>query len=132
MTMSEPLPSNRKFGLLFVVVFALLGTYLWRRQVGWHPIAFGLSAVFLAAALVFPHVLRPLNRAWMGLALILNKIVSPVVLGVLFFILFTPVALFMRLRKRDVMARRFDPASPSYWIGRSPPGPLPGSFRDQF
>lgn len=130
--MRESLPSNRKFGLLFAVVFSLLGVYLWRRHVEWYPASFVLSGAFLLTALLYPDILRPLNRAWMTLALVLNTVVSPVVLGVLYFAVFTPVALFMRIRKRDVLNRRFDPADISYWIARTPPGPAPDSLRDQF
>lgn len=130
--MSEPLPSNRKFGVLFCVVFGVLGTYLWRRHADWYPASFVLSGLFLLTSLLFPDILRPLNRAWMKFALVLNMVVSPVVLGVLYFVVFTPVAVFMRIRKRDVLNRRFDPADISYWSPRTPPGPAPESLRDQF
>jgi hypothetical protein len=89
-------------------------------------------AAFLLAALLAPKVLTPLNRAWMAFALLLHKVTSPIILGVLFFVLFTPVALFMRLAKRDLMKRRFEPGAGSYWIPRSPAGPPPESLRDQF
>ncbi len=105
---------------------------MWWRGSPRFPIALGLSAAFLLAALLAPKVLTPLNRAWMAFALLLHKVTSPIILGVLFFVLFTPVALFMRLAKRDLMKRRFEPGAGSYWIPRSPAGPPPESLRDQF
>ena len=79
-----------------------------------------------------PKTLAPLNRLWMKLAALLNRVVSPVVMGVIFFGLFTPVAWFMRAIGRDTMRRRFDPELQSYWIERTPPGPDPQGLPDQF
>lgn len=128
----SPLPSNRTFGLLFAGVFGGLAALMWWRGSAGFPVALGLSAAFLAAALFVPNVLTLPNRAWMAFALLLHKVTSPIILGVLFFALFTPVALVMRFRKRDLMKRTFEPGAESYWIPRSPPGPAPESLRDQF
>lgn len=127
-----PLPSNRRFGVLFVVVFGLLAGLTWWRGSAAFPYFLGLSAAFLLAALLFPGVLRPLNRAWMAFALVLHKVTSPIILGVMFFGLFAPVALVMRLGKRDVLKRRFDRGAGSYWNPRVPPGPPGESLRNQF
>jgi len=74
-----------------------------------------LSGLFLLTSFAAPGLLTPLNRAWMGLAALLHAITTPIVLGVMFFLLFTPVALVMKLKKRDTMKRRFDQSLPSYW-----------------
>lgn len=132
MSTEHPLPSNRTFGLLFFVVFGGLAALLWWRGAASFPYFAGLSAAFLVAALLAPGILKPLNRAWMAFANLLHKVTSPIILGVLYFVLFTPVAAFMRLRRRDVLRRQFDRAAASYWIPRSPPGPAPESLRDQF
>jgi hypothetical protein len=95
-------------------------------------VAFGIAALFLLAALTFPRILRPLNVAWMHLGLLLNRVVSPVVMGVIYFALVTPIATVMRLRGRDVLQRRFEPARNSYWIKRDPPGPDGSSFPQQY
>jgi hypothetical protein len=130
--MTDTLPSNRKFGVLFVVVFGLLaGFSWWRGGSAWRVLA-GLSAVFLLASLAAPRVLTPLNRAWMAFALLLHKVTSPIILGVMFFGLFAPVAVVMRLRKRDVMKRKFDRVAGSYWNPRVPPGPPGDSLRNQY
>jgi hypothetical protein len=127
-----PLPSNRSFGRLFTIVCALLAGWAW-----WHASS---AYIWLAAASVLfalvtwarPEWLAPINRAWMGLAYLLNKIVSPIVLGVLYYGLVTPMGVAMRLSGKDPMRRRFDSAARSYWIERQPPGPPPDSLREQF
>ena len=68
----------------------------------------------------------------MKLAELLNRIVSPLVLGLIFFGIFTPIAWGMRLAGRDVMQRRFEPESPTYWQDRDPPGPDPDGLPNQF
>lgn len=127
-----PLPSNRSFGTLFVIVFALLGTYSWWRGGEIYPWAFGLSMLTLLVTLAAPSWLAPANRAWMKLAELLNRIVSPVVLGVIFYGMFTPIAWAMRAAGRDALKRRYEPAARTYWIDRSPPGPDPAGLPNQF
>jgi site-specific recombinase len=127
-----PLPSNRKFGMLFFVVFGLLAGYTgWRGRPAF-PYFLGLSLAFLLVALAAPGLLRPLNRAWMAFAGLLHKVTSPIILGVMFFVLFTPVGLVMRLRRRDLMRRQFDRKADSYWIPRVPPGPPGPTLRNQY
>lgn len=127
-----PLPSNRSFGTLFAVVFALLGGLLvWRRS----PAAlylFMASGGVLLVTLFRPGALQPFNRAWMRLAYFIQLVTSPIVLGVLYFGLLTPIGAVMRLRGRDPMRRSARPDQVSYWIPREPPGPAPESLRDQF
>ncbi len=127
-----PLPSNRKFGLLFVVVFGLIAGLVWWRGGSAWPYLAAVSLAFFLTAVAAPHLLRPLNRAWMSFALLLHKVTSPIILGVMFFLVFTPVALVMRVAKRDVMRRRFDRTVNSYWIPRVPPGPPGESLRNQY
>jgi hypothetical protein len=128
----QPLPSNRSFGTLFVVVFGLLGAYSWWRGGAAYPWAFGLSVLTLVVTLVKPDWLAPANRAWMKLAELLNRVVSPVVLGVIFYGMFTPIAWAMRRAGRDAMKRRFEPAARTYWVERDPPGPDPTGLPNQF
>jgi len=127
-----PLPSNRSFGTLFVVVFGLLGAYSWWRGGAVFPWAFGLSVLTLVVTLAKPDWLAPANRAWMKLAELLNRAVSPIVLGVIFFGVLTPTALLIRMVGRDVMKRRFEPAARTYWVERDPPGPDPVGLPNQF
>ncbi len=127
------LPSNRIFGLFFTGVFAVLGLYgFW---VVWPPILnkvfFTVSIILAAVTLLRPPLLNPLNRAWYQLGLFLGRVVSPIVLGILFFLLITTVALVIRIAGRDALRLRRKKVE-SYWIDRSPPGPNADSFRDQF
>jgi hypothetical protein len=128
----EPLPSDRSFGLTFTAVFAVLGAWLAWKARPHFVIPLGASALFLLAALAFPRVLHPLNVAWMRLAALLNRVVSPIVMGVMYFGVLTPVAAAMRLRGRDALHRKFEPGLASYWIERDPPGPDGSSFPRQF
>jgi hypothetical protein len=131
----QTLPSERSFGLLFGVVFTLLAAY-GRFFKSW-PSAVLLSLVAIAVAFVLlgfvaPKVLRPLNWLWFQLGLLLGKIVSPIVLGAIFFLMLTPVSLVTRLFGRDELRLKRKASLTSYWLDRAPPGPAPESFKNQF
>ncbi len=103
---------------------------------GWHhgrlwPWEIAVAVLFLLAALLRPALLNPLNRVWMKLGLLLHKIVNPIVMGLLFYGTIWPTGVIMRMRGRDLLRLRREPASDTYWIAR-PPGPLPETMRDQF
>lgn len=133
LTSDPKLPSERRFGALFTLVFALLCA--WGYYKGWSPttnntwlVAAAIVAVLTLAA---PKLLAPFNKAWFQLGLLMGKVVSPLVLGVIFFGMLTPVAFFGRLFGRDEL-RLKRKAVPSYWIDRVPPGPAGDSFKNQF
>jgi hypothetical protein len=130
--MRPPLPSNRSFGWTFSGFFILAGAYgLWHG--GGHSLPMlALGAAMALVTLTRATWLSPLNRAWMKLGELMGRVVSPVVLGVIFFAIFTPVGLVMRAFGRDTMLRRFEPARPSYWVHRDPPGPADDSYRNMF
>ncbi len=130
--LDPPLPSDRSFCLTFATVFALIGAWMLFKSSAFFGVPLGASAFFLVAAFAFPAVLHPLNVAWMRLAVVMNRIVSPVVMGVIYFGLLTPIAMAMRMRGRDALHRRFDAKLGSYWIKRDPPGPAGSSFPQQF
>jgi hypothetical protein len=126
------LPSDRSFGLLFALVFALISASMLWKGSRYSGAPLGAAALFLLAAFVSPRVLHPLNVAWMRLGHLLNQVVSPIVMGAIFFGILSPLAAVLRTRGRDVLQRNFDPASASYWISRKPPGPEGSSFPRQF
>ena len=132
-TNSKSMPSTRSFGLLFTLVFAALASYAyfmhWQRAV--YVTAASLSIITIAVTLLAPKLLSPFNRAWFLLGEMLGKIVSPVVLGVIFFGLLTPVGLFTRLFGRDELRLKKRESS-SHWVEREPAGPPPESFNNQF
>jgi hypothetical protein len=125
-------PSDRSFGVTFVAVFALLAIWLWvtGRSGAWAVV--GLSGATLLISLARPSVLSPLNKAWMRLAELLHRVISPIVLGLVYFAVITPYAWTMRRFGRDALRCHLDPAARSYWIERKPAGPAPDSFTRQF
>jgi ABC-type uncharacterized transport system permease subunit len=127
------LPSERKFGVLFTLVFAVLTAYLaWK---AWSQVAIGVGAVlaagFAVATLVRPAVLAPLNRAWFALGVLLGRIISPIVLGAMFFLLITPIGLIARAFGRDELRLKPQDVN-SYWRERSDPVAAAESFKNQF
>jgi small-conductance mechanosensitive channel len=132
-SLNPTLPSERSFGLLFFVVFLIAAAYFWHKDFSdsWIQASIVLSLAFLLAGLFAPVLLRPLNKLWFQLGLLMGRVVSPIVLGVLFFILISPIAILMRVFGRDELKlKKRDVAS--YWVERQPHGPAPESFKDQF
>lgn len=127
----KPAP-ERSFGLVFATVFTVIGLYPLARGDPAHIWAVAVAALFLAAAVVAPGLLKPLNRIWFRLGLALHRVVSPTVMAVLFYLTVTPVGLLMRLFGKDPLRLRFDAKAESYWIVREPPGPDPETMRNQF
>ena len=122
--------SERSFGLVFACFFAFLGALsIWRARAGWHY-WFPLAALFAVVAYAAPRVLAPLNRLWAKFGLLLHHIVSPLVLGIMFYVCITPIGFLMRLVGKDPMRRRFEPEAKSYWIVRDPPGPAPETLQE--
>lgn len=124
--------SNRSFGLVFAAVFAIIALWPLLDRAAPRAWALGVSAAFVVAAWLVPGVLAWPNRQWMKLGLLLGRIVSPVALGILFYGVFAPMGLVMRLAGKDPLRTRRDGGAPSYWIERRPPGPPPDSMTNQF
>ena len=125
------LPSNKKFGFFFTFVFAVTSAYFFYSvNIMWAYLFISASFIFLVITLVKSDALLPLNHLWMRFGLLLSIIVSPVVLGAIFFGLFTPLATIMRLRGRDELKLKFSDKA-SHWIFRNEPNKS-GSFKNQF
>jgi len=126
------LPSNRAFGWMFTAFFALVG--LWplikHGSPRWSFLIAAVLVMFITLAR--PALLTVPNRLWMKFGVLLHRIMSPVILGVLFFVVLTPTAIVMRLAHRDALRLRYDKNMSSYWIKRVPPGPPPESLINQF
>jgi hypothetical protein len=130
--MTPALPSNRSFGWTFTIFFILAGAYgLWHGRATSFPML-GLALLTAVVTLTRAAWLTPLNRGWMKFGELMGQVVSPVVLGVIFFAVFTPIGVVMRAFGRDAMCRRFQPGQPSYWVKRAPPGPADDSYRNMF
>ena len=118
-TLEIKLPSNRKFGLFFSFVFAIAAVYLFYFLIMvWAYASMGVAIIFLFISIVKSEALLPLNKLWMRFGFLLGMIISPIVLGVMFFGLFTPIATLMRLSGRDELKLKF-PRKASHWILRN-------------
>lgn len=124
--------SERAFGLVFAAFFVLIGLFPLLRGRPMRLWAFPVAVIFLLAGLLLPAVLKPLNWFWMQLAVVLHKIMTHIVTGAMFFLIFTPIGLLMRAFGKDPLRVAYDPKSSSYWILREPPGPPPESMINQF
>ena len=124
--------SDRSFGFVFTGFCALVGGVKLYTGHDWALYWFGASAAFLAAALLAPQILGPLNRLWMKFALLLYAVMNPLTMAMLFFLVVTPIGIVMRLAGKDFLRKRLEPEAPSYWLPRDPPGPAPESMKQQF
>ncbi len=126
---TEKAPSERSFGLLFAGVFALIALY---PLIGGGPArwwALGIAALFGVLAAAWPRALAPLNKIWMGIGKLMHRIVSPVVLGLLYLVAVVPTGLMLRLKGSDPLRLKRDATAKSYWIARED---APASFKNQF
>ena len=124
----EKISSNKSFGILFCVVFAIVA--LWPIMKGgslriW-PIP--ISLIFLTLGLLNSKLLNPLNLAWIKFGELLGKIIAPIIMAIIYFIIVTPIGLFMRLIGKDLLNTKFTKDS-SYWIKREK---NIGSMKKQF
>lgn len=124
--------SDRNFGLVFGAMFGIISFYPMFHGGAVRLWALGLALIFMCMALLRPAFLAPLNLMWFKFGLLLGKIVTPVVMLVLFIVVVLPLGLLMRLMKSDPLALHFDSSLPSYWIKRSPCGPAAATMRHQF
>lgn len=145
--------SDRSFGIVFTVFFGVLGFiagkasehpgWLQRALVGFvdliglgdvgaRTVYWAVGGVFLALALIVPKLLHPLNVAWMRFGAVLQMVISPIILGLMFYVAITPMGLVLRLMGKDLLRLKLDKSAKSYWLVRDPPGPAPESMRNQF
>ena len=113
-------PSDRSFGVVFTVVFTIVALLpLWRgAPPRWWAAA--VAGAFGALALVWPRALAPLNRLWLLFGLLLHRIVNPIVMGAVFYLVVTPFGLVMRRRRTGFNTmRRLDKDATTYWIPRA-------------
>ena len=124
--------SDRSFGLVFGVVFFLIAAWpvLHGQPLRWWAI--GIAAGFSLLAFVKPALLAVPNRLWTKLGVLLGKVVSPIALGILFYGVFAPMGVLVRLLGKDPLRLKLDAKADSYWIRREPPGPPPKSMTNQF
>jgi hypothetical protein len=123
------LPSERSTGFVFAGVCAVIGAFYWNNMMVL-AICAGLSLSFLIVSLVAPFLLGPLNRIWFRFSLLLNRVMNPVILGLMFLIAIVPIGLLMRLMRDPLRSKRSDGST--YWIDREPNDSETHSMTNQF
>ena len=121
--------SNRNFGLVFFIVFLIVG--LWPLTYE-NPIRIWsviISLIFLILGLMKSKLLTPLNILWFKFGMILGAIVAPIVMGFIFFLVVTPIGLVMRIMGKDILNKKYDKNKKTYWISRDK---NMGSMKKQF
>lgn len=126
------LGSDRKFGLTFGAIFALIAFWplFHHHSPRWGFLVAGV--IMAVVALARPAALAPLNRAWFRLGLLLNKVANPIIMGLMFFGAVTPLGWLMRKRGGDPLSLKMAPQASTYWIAREPDGAGQGSLTKQF
>jgi len=115
------LGSNRSFGIVFFIVFVLIATYPLLNQGEIRIWSLIISFLFLFLGLLNSKILTPLNKLWFRFGLFLGKIISPIIMGVIFFLVVTPIGLLMRFFGKDVLNLKLNKKKSSYWIEKTGP-----------
>ena len=124
--------SDRAFGIVVGGIFLAIAIYLWWAGVGLYlPLGVGALTLVLLG-LIYPASLTRLNRLWTRFGLLLGRVVSPLVLAVVYVTTVIPTGLLLRLFGKDLLTLKLDRNGSTYWVERDPRGPAPESLRDQF
>jgi|TARA_B100000768_G_C11257401_1_gene367075 hypothetical protein len=120
--------SNRSFGILFFVVFLTISLWPLLKENDLRIWSFIISILFLILGILNSKILSPIKRVWIRFGELLGKIISPIVLAVVFFIVVTPIGLFMKILRKDLLNIKFT-KDKSYWIKRDKDlGPMKNQF----
>ena len=114
------LGSNKSFGIVFFIVFLLLGFYPLLNDENVRVWSLVIALIFLTLGLLNSKLLLPLNKIWFKFGILLGKIVSPLIMGIIFFLVVTPIAFIMRLIGKDLLNLKFNNKK-SYWIEKTGP-----------
>ena len=112
--------SNRSFGIVFFVVFLLIALYPLINSEAVRTWSIIVSLIFLFLGLINSKILSPLNKIWFKFGIYLGKIISPIIMGIIFFLVVTPIGLIMRLLKKDLINLKYN-QNESYWIEKKGP-----------
>tara|TARA_B100001989_G_C24392779_1_gene390129 strand:+ start:91 stop:477 length:387 start_codon:yes stop_codon:yes gene_type:complete len=116
---NEPkIGSNRSFGIVFSIVFLIISIYPILNDENIRIWSLAISLIFLTLGIINSKILNPLNKIWFKLGILLGKIISPIVMGIIFFLVVTPTGLLMRVLKKDLLRLKYNKDS-SYWIEKN-------------
>jgi len=124
--------SERSFGLVFAIVFAIIGLLPLIKGGELRFWSLLVTAAFLGLGVLAPATLRPLNIIWFKAGLLLGRIITPVVISLLFFAAVTPTGFILRMLRGDPLSLKFDRNAKSYWVIRSKSENPMGSMKNQF
>ena len=110
--------SNKSFGIVFFIVFFLVATYPILNNEDVRVWSLLISIIFLVLGLLNSTILNPLNRIWFKFGLFLGKIISPIIMGFIFFFVVTPIGILMRLLRKDLLHLKFNNKE-TYWIEKN-------------
>ena len=112
--------SNRSFGIVFFVVFLIITLYPLLNNENIRYWSLLVSLVLLILGLLNSNILTPLNKAWFKFGILLGKVISPIIMGIIFFFVVTPIGLLMRILKKDLLNLKYN-NDKSYWIEKKEP-----------
>ena len=112
--------SNRSFGIVFFIVFLLIALYPLLKGNDLRIWSLVISFIFLVLGLINSKILTPLNRLWFKFGLLLGRFISPLIMGIIFFVVVTPIGIIMRLLKKDLLNLKYNKKK-TYWIDKSGP-----------
>ena len=112
--------SNRSFGIVFFIVFLLIALYPLLIDNDLRIWSLVISFIFLILGLINSKILTPLNKLWFKFGLLLGRFVSPLIMGIIFFVVVTPIGIIMRLLKKDLLNLKYNKKE-TYWIDKSGP-----------
>ena len=121
--------TNRSFGLLFFIVFLILGIWPLKNGANLNIYLISISGIFLILGLVNSKLLSPFNKSWIKLGEVLGMIIAPIVMAIVYFIFLTPISFLVRLVGKDLLSLKFNKKENTYWIIRKK---NIGSMRKQF
>ena len=121
--------SNRSFGLVFFAVFLIISLWPLQHEGQIRIWSIVISLIFLILSLMNSKLLTPLNQLWTRFGLLLGNIVAPIVMGFVFFLVVTPIGIVMRIMGKDLIRKKLNKNSKSYWIKREKPI---GTMKKQF
>ena len=120
--------SNRSFGLVFFIVFLLIGIYPLLKEGDLRLWSIAISLIFLILGILDSRFLSPLNKLWFKFGILLGKIISPIIMAIIFFLVVTPTGIIMRLLGKDLLNLKFNKHK-SYWIEKDN---LKSKMKNQF
>ena len=110
--------NNRGFGILFFIVFLILGLYPTLKGNSPNIYLISISIPFIILGIINSKILTPLSNAWIRLGEILGIIIAPIVMAIIYFFILTPISLIVRIFGKDLLSIKFDKQVNTYWINR--------------